>query len=250
MKTGNDNNKKPVSKGSKKPMEKRPEKANSEPKSEEKSNDLKSDYGKEVVIKHKFYKDGYLKSLGIVLFTLLTFAVAVYWAAHMYMYEPPVKYIPVDAENQVLKQIPESQPVMSEEQLKQWTYDAMVDIFSYDYYRIDTHGAKIRKYFSAKSFEEYMTNFKESSDIKRVQRNFFIVDVEPSMPEIIQSGQLNNGTLYWRFEIELRRLFVNHQGFIKEKNNFIVNVVRSNSPEAEEGVLIYNIREAVESDQE
>ncbi len=249
MKSGN-NNKKPVSKGNKQPAEKISETVGNKTESENKNNDLKSDYGKEVVIKHKFYKDGYLKSLGIVFFTLLTFAVAVYWAAHMYMYEPPVKYIPVDAENQVLKQIPESQPVMSVEQLKQWTYDAMVDIFSYDYYRIDTHGAKIRKYFSAKSFEEYMTEFKESSDIKRVQRNFFIVDVEPSVPEIVQSGQLNNGTLYWRFEIELRRLFVNHQGFIKEKNNFIVNVVRSNSPEAEDGVLIYNIRVAVDPEQE
>lgn len=208
---------------------------------------FKSDYSKEVVIKHRFYKDGYLKSLGIVLFSLLTFAVAVYWSAHMYLYEPPVKYIPVNAENQVLKQVAESQPVMSEEQLKQWTYDAMSEIFSYDYYRVDTHGSKIRQYFSAKSFEEYMANFKESSDIKRVQRNFFIVDVEPSMPEIVQSGTLNNGSLYWRFKIDLRRLFVNHLGFIKEKDTFIVNVVRSNSPEAEDGVLIYNIRENIEN---
>jgi hypothetical protein len=214
-----------------------------------KDENTNSDYGKEVVIKHSFYKDGYLKSLGIVLFTLLTLATSVYWSAHMFMYEPPVKYIPVDAENKVLKEVPESQAVMTDAQLKQWTYDALSVIFSYDYYRVDTHGAKIRKYFSTKSFEEYMEVFKESSDIKRVQRNFFIVDVEPSMPELVQSGQLNNGALYWRYKIDLRRLFVNHLGFIKEKNVFIVNIVRSNSPEAQDGVLIYNIREDVQESQ-
>ena len=225
----------------------KPEKDKEDVLTSENEEKIKNEYGKEIVIKHKFYRDGYLKSMGIVLFTALTLAISIYWSYQMYSYVPPVKYIPVDAENKVLEKLPESVAVMSDDQLKQWTYDAIADILSYDYYRLDTHGAKIRKYFSARSFEEFMTDFKESSDIKRVQRNFFIADIEPSMPEIVQSGQLNDGTLYWRFKIETRRLFVNHLGFIKEKDDFIINIARSNSPEAVDGVLIYNIREDVKN---
>lgn len=214
------------------------------------SQEEKLSAGKEVAYRFAFYKDGYLKSLGILLTTLLTFGIISYWSFYMYSYTPPVKYIPVDAHGKVLKQIPTSQPVMSQANLKQWVFDATKKIFSYNYYNADTHGSVIRQYFSPESFKQYMKQFKNSPDLKRVKKNFFIVVVKPSMPELNMQGQLRNGRRYWRYEINLQRLFINSQGFIKDSQDLIINVVRSNSDEAKDGVLIYNIRDKVAQDKQ
>lgn len=119
-------------------------------------------YAAEMIIKEKeFYKDSYLKQIGIFLFSILSLVTGLYYLyyAH-FLYEPPVSYLVVDENERILKQYPLDKLHVKKEDMVQWASNAITDIFSYNYLTFETHGKTVSKYYSEnKQFDKFMNEF-------------------------------------------------------------------------------------------
>jgi hypothetical protein len=219
---------------------------------------LVEDPGKENAVqnikRYLFYKDGYIKSLGIFIFNLLLLIVSVYSFYYANnIYAPPVKFLPLDRNGSIIDLVPLSKPVKTDEERRQFVQDVILDILAYNYTTVETHGAKVKKYFTSDSFNDYMTGFKNSTDVKRVVRNHYVVlPVPRNVPILIKKPVSNrnqsNEVLFYQYRIKIRKILRNHEGVLFDSNDLIITLRRVSVTENIEGLAVHNIRAAIEKD--
>ena len=158
-------------------------------KKENSDNINKKTFNKELALKslekslseREFYTFGYLKSLGIMLFTLLSMSLSVvYFCYAFFIYEPPVSYVALNPEKRMFEEVPLTQLHIEVKELEQWANDAVTDIMSWNYLSYDAHGVKVSKYFFESEIPKFMTIFNNLYLQKMVRSQQAIV-----IPEMI-----------------------------------------------------------------
>jgi hypothetical protein len=129
----------------------------------------------------EFYTVGYMKSLGIMVFTLITLILSFgYMFYGSFIYEPPVSYLALNAEKRMLEEKLLTELHIETKELEQWTNDAVLDITSWNYLSYDTHGISVDKYFDSAETPKFMEKFNALFLQKMVRSQKAIV-----IPEIL-----------------------------------------------------------------
>lgn len=164
----------------------------------EEQKDIFSESGKlsaDMIMKEKeFYKDSYLKQIGILFFSILSLFTGVYYLYYAnFLYEPPVSYIVIDENERILKQYPLDKLHVKKEDMIQWASNAVMDIFSYNYLTFESHGKTVSKYYSNnKQFDKFMSEF-NSLTLQQIVKNqkAIIVPNFRKQLELSEEGKLN-----------------------------------------------------------
>lgn len=140
----------------------------------------------------EFFNSGYYNSLGIMFFTFLTFISSIgYLLYALFVYQPPISYIALNEEERLLEEKPLNSFHMTKEEVVQWTTDAVLDIYSYNYLSMDKHGKKVAQYFVQEELNRFMTDFNGLNLQKIVKGQKAIV-----VPEILRTFEFDKSGSY------------------------------------------------------
>ncbi len=135
----------------------------------------------------EFFNSGYYHSLGIMFFTFLTFLCSIgYLIYAMFVYQPPISYIALNEEEKLLEEKPLDSFHLSKQAVVQWTTDAVLDIYDYNYLSFDSHGQKVSQYFMEKELPKFMSEFNELNLQKIVEAQKAIV-----VPEVLKTFEFD-----------------------------------------------------------
>ena len=141
----------------------------------------------------EFYTVGYLKSLGIMVFTLLSMIISFGYVGYAYLvYQPPVSYVALNENYQMLEELPLTEMHMENKEVIQWTNDAIKDLMSWSYLSVDTHGIKAQRYFFNKEGVKFMEQFNKLYLQKMIKSSKATV-----IPEIIDIFDIKK-TVTWK----------------------------------------------------
>ena len=135
----------------------------------------------------EFFNSGYYHSLGIMFFTFLTFISSIgYLIYAMFIYQPPISYIALNEEEKLLEEKPLDSFHISKQEVVQWTTDAVLDIYDYNYLSFDAHGKKVSQYLMDKELPKFMSEFNELNLQKIVKAQKAIV-----VPEVLKTFEFD-----------------------------------------------------------
>lgn len=200
----------------------------------------------QVTASFEFAKAQYTRSLAILILGLVITAIVMLQTYYVLTYKPPVKYIPVYEDSTIIDPIPLDKPYKSDAEMRQWLADASKDIFSYDYLNVDNHGAKIKKYFTEKGYNDFIEQFKNSPDIPRVKnKKMEVISSSIGSPTKLHEEYKISGNnfAYWEYKIAIRQVFIApSEGIIPVTYEMVATIVRQDQRQTRDGIAIHSFR--------
>jgi hypothetical protein len=212
---------------------------------EQEKEEIMLDRLKESRIERDYYKDNAFKSLGVLIFTLLTFVSSGFFSYYSYQhYSPPSSFIALDEEGRILEEISLDTDVMSDEELTQWANESLIDILSYNYLSFDKHGSKIKDYFSDKAYSDFSAAFNGLRLQKKVKVQKAIVQAVMTKPtQISQTGMVAANTRKaWMLKGEVILNIHGKDGIERVKYDLDVLIIRTTFKENKLGILIEKVQ--------
>lgn len=195
-----------------------------------------------------FYKDGYKKTLGILISTIFTL-MAVFYSLYysLYVYKAPNVYLPVNAIGQLIDPVPLSEALFTDNEIRKFASEAFSDLSNYNYVTVDnTYFSDISKWFTPNSFLNYKNDFKQGSEIKVVKEHFFVVSeitVKDATINVEESElyRAESNVYLWVVNIKSRRIYQNRTGFTYEDYDTRMIITRSPVKINEKGLAIHSV---------
>lgn len=195
-----------------------------------------------------FYKDGYKKTLGILLFSILILMMTSYSLFYsLFVYKPSNIYLPVNSLDQLVEPVPLDQPLFTDNEVRKFASDAFTAVSNYNYVTVDnTYFSEISGWFTPDSFQKYKDAFKKGSEIKVVKEQFFVVnkitvkDATINNEESVLLRQKSSVYL-WVVNLKSRRIYQNRTGFTYEDYDTRIIITRSPVRVNEKGLAVHSI---------
>ena len=201
-----------------------------------------------VFARFDFYKDGYLKSVGVLVFSIMTLAIASYSVYYSSLvFKAPNVYLPVNSISQLVDPVPLDEALFTDNEVRRFASDAFSAISNYNYVTVNSnYFTNISEWFTPNSFMEYKNQFNKSSEIKVVKENFFVVNkitVKEATINEVESLKLRNGssTYLWVVNLKSRRVYQNRTGFTYEDYDTRMIITRSPVRINERGLAVHSI---------
>lgn len=186
----------------------------------------------------------YKKSLAILMLNLGVLGLMSYQTYYISTYNPPIKYIPIYEDSTIIDPIPLTAAFKTDAEMSQWLADVSKDVFSYGYLDADSHGEKIKKYFTEKGFTDYFNGFKNSPDLSRVKnKKLEVLSSVLGSPTKVSSGVSKGNFAYWEYTFTVRQVFVSTtEGVIPVTYNMVATIVRQDQRLYRDGIAIHSLR--------
>lgn len=202
-----------------------------------------------VFSRFSYYKTGYHKTLGILIFSILITLMSSYSLIYsMFMYKAPNVYLPVNSIGQLVDPVPLTEPLFTDNEIRKFSADAFSAISNYNYVTVNsTYFTDISEWFTPKSFKVYKDDFNNGSEIKVVKENFFVVKEITVREATInkkegESLRKKSPNVYlWVVNLKSKRIYQNRTGFAYEDYNTRIIVTRSPVRINERGLAIHSI---------
>lgn len=163
-----------------------------------------ADEASEVVrLRHDFYRDGYRKLVGILLFSILIVVILASSLAYIVTHPPAPKYFATDSTGRIIPLVALNQPNMSTPAILQWANTAAVAAFSYNFvnYRKELQAAST--FFTPAGWEAFESGLKDSNNLDAVIAKKLVVSaVATGAPVVLQKGVIA-GRYSWRVQMPL-----------------------------------------------
>ncbi len=202
-------------------------------------------FAAEMIVKEKeFYKDSYLKQIGILFFMLLSLFSGLYYVYYAnFLYEPPVSYVVIDENERILKQYPLDKLHVKKEDMVQWVSNAVLDIFSYNYLTFETHGKTVSKYYSQNNqFDKFMKEFNALSlqQIVKNQKAIIVPNFKKQL-EVAEQGKIGKNKIAFSLKGEIKLEMHGSEGIKVIVRKIKVVVYRENFEINKDGFAIMEI---------
>jgi len=195
-----------------------------------------------------FYKDGYQKTLGILIFSILIMAMSAYSLFYsLVVYKASNVYLPVNSISQLIDPVPLNEASFNDNEIRRFSADAFVSLSNYNYVTVNSnYFTEISKWFTPSSFAKYKDQFNSGSEIKIVKENYFVVNqitVEEATIDKKAGMSLRKeaGIYLWVINLKSRRIYQNRTGFTYEDYNSRMIVTRSPVDINEKGLAVHSI---------
>lgn len=203
-----------------------------------------------VVLRNNFYRDNYRRlmvvCLGLILITLGLGA----WGFYERANKPPPQYFATTFDGKLIPLIPLDQPSLSDNQLLQWSTEAAVAAYTFNYVNYRKALQDVRIYFTKTGYQYFLKALRDSNNLQAVIDKKMIVSATPTgAPIILRKGILNDGTeegIYsWQVQLPMEIFFQSEQSPITQ--NIILTMIITRVPTLESpsgvGIASFVIRE-------
>lgn len=147
-----------------------------------------------VARRNAFYRDRYHFTLGVFFLSLIGTVCLV--TACIYLIRHPTRplYFVADPVSRLLKNIPNTEPNMTLDQVIDWTVEAVEATFTYDFVNYRAQLQNAQKYFSDYGWHRYTDSLSASNNlVALVNRHFVNIGKVTGRPKLLVQGILGGG---------------------------------------------------------
>lgn len=196
-----------------------------------------------IVRRNEFYKKKYHAVFGIYLLSLLTILFLL--SILIYLIEHPTRplYFIADPVSRLLRNIPNSEPNMTPDDVINWTIEAVEAAYSYDFVNYRAQLQNAQKYFSEYGWRNYMKGLTASNNlIGLTTRKLVFIAKVVNKPKIVNQGMLGNA-YGWKLEMPLLVKYLQPPAYDDQTsfpNAYVVSVIvqRQNLLQSYKGLAI------------
>lgn len=200
--------------------------------------------------KYDFYKDGYKKTLGILIFLFLTFLVSCYALVYASMiYKPSNAYLPVDEMGRPFEPSRLTESIHTNSEIIDFASEAYRKMSDYNYVNLDRgYVDDLRPFFTEKSLAKYKKEFLSSNEPVYVRKNNMIVQ-----------GALLNGARFdkerteklkkesrrmaWVVELNTIKIYQTGNKYYQKKFTTYIRIVRVKNELNPKGIAVHSVVE-------
>lgn len=175
-----------------------------------------------VQLRNNFYRDSYHKIV-IALFVELLVIIFLTIALVLLLAQKPVpKYFAATDSGRIIALIPLDRPNLSDKALLQWTSEAVVSLYSYNFVNFREVFQVNRNYFTAPGWRSFMQALDASKNLDTVKAKKLIVSAVLTGAPVIVNQYVLDGRYTWAIQMPL---LVTYQGSSDRINqNFILTL--------------------------
>lgn len=150
-----------------------------------------------------FYRDGYRKSMSILLVSIILNLALTTLVGIQFFTKPAPVYFATQSNGSLIEIQPLNEPLIDQDMLLSWATRAAIASYSFNFVDWQNQLTSVQKYYTDTGFQNYTDALKKSGNLdtliaKRLVAQATVVDV----PRIVQQG-LIQGRYAWKIQIPM-----------------------------------------------
>jgi intracellular multiplication protein IcmL len=180
-----------------------------------------------VVMRNKFYREGYQSLMKIAVAQGLVVVILAFLVVYkMFIEPPPVRYFATTNDGRLMKLSPLNQPSMTDAAVLAWTAQAAADVMTFSFLDYQRRLQNSGSYFTPVGWDGFMKAIQESRFLEGVQVNQQIITAVPAQaPVVVQRGEIN-GRYYWRIQLPMIVTFTSGEKKASKRQLLNLTIVR------------------------
>ncbi|MEC7031007.1 MAG: type IVB secretion system apparatus protein IcmL/DotI [Pseudomonadota bacterium] len=157
-----------------------------------------------VVVRNEFYRDGYRKSLVIILVLVVTNLLALFSVIRLYNRPDPVAFFATTSDGRIIPILPLDQPGKRDAEIIDWATKAAIKTYTYDFVNYRDALQQVSQSFTGNGWTNFQRAMQDSGMLKTVIAQQLVMTAEPTMAAVISDkGVSRTGRYTWKIEIPM-----------------------------------------------
>jgi len=191
-----------------------------------------------VTLRNDFYRDGQRKMMVILLLSLVSNFLLALLLMYVMTHPPEPKYFATSIDGRITPLFALNKPNQSDSSVLQWTNQAAVAAFTYNFVNYRTELQAASGFFTSDGWSQFLTALESSNNLDAVKVKKLIVSaVATSAPIILQKGVLN-GRYSWRVQMPMLITYQSASEFSQQRNVVTLLVSRISTLNSPRGIGI------------
>jgi intracellular multiplication protein IcmL len=179
-----------------------------------------------VTLRNTFYRDGQRKIVFILLLSIIVNLLMVSFLFYLVTNPPKPKYFATSINGRITPLYSMNEPNQSDSAVLQWTNQAAIAAFTYNFVNYRTELQAASEFFTASGWTQFSNALESSNNLDAVKAKKLIVSaVATRAPIILQKGLLN-GRYSWRIQMPILVTYQSASEFSQQRNVVTLLVTR------------------------
>jgi intracellular multiplication protein IcmL len=191
-----------------------------------------------VNLRNSFYRDGQHKLFIVVLLSILANSILAIILIYIVTHPPAPKYFATSVNGRITPLTPLNAPNQSDAAVLQWSTQAAIAAFTYNFVNYRSELQSASGYFTADGWDQFLTALKNSNNLEAVKAKKLVVSaVASSAPVFLQKGILN-GRYAWRIQMPILVTYQSASEFSQQNLTVTMLVTRIDPLNSPRGIGI------------
>lgn len=158
-----------------------------------------------------------------------------------WLIRPEPVYFAATSDGQVIEMRALDDPLQTENQITNWTSNAVTEAFTMDFVNFREQIAQSQALFTQPGFNAFTEALVESGNLESIQENRYVVSATLNgTPRIVREG-VSGGRYAWRIRVPVIIGYESAEQTRNQTRDAVVTVVRMPTTEKPEGVALHQI---------
>ncbi|HKY69832.1 MAG TPA: DotI/IcmL/TraM family protein [Gammaproteobacteria bacterium] len=196
-----------------------------------------------ISLRNAFYSDHQFYLHVFMLFLIAIIGSLALFIFYQMLSKPKPLYFHTYEENRLLETIPLEQPFLSENDLLQFTTEALISAYTYNYINYNQVIERVNKYFTPKGYQQYRNALRDSGTLQAVIQRKMVVWAEPiGAPVVLKAAPLPPRNFWtWRVELPILVTYQSADEMLRQELKVTVLITRVPTTLSTDGVMIAQI---------
>ena len=156
-----------------------------------------------VVLRNEFYRDGYRKSLLIVVILIVSNLFAIFAIARLNDRPTPVAFFATSSDGRIIPVLELSEPGKSNAEIIDWATRSAIKAYTYDFVNYRDALQQASQKFTGTGWTNFQKAMQSSGMLKTVVAERLVMTAQPTSAAVIADSGVRNGKYTWRVEIPM-----------------------------------------------
>lgn len=191
-----------------------------------------------VRLRNNFYRDNYRRLVGILLIMILVNLALIGGIVYLLTHRPSPQYFATNADGRITPLFPLSQPVTTPAELLQWSNQAIIDTYTYNFVNYRKELQDAAQYFTPEGWNQFQAGLKASRNLETVLAKKFVVTATATGAPTITDQGILNGRYAWRIRMPILVTYENSTERLQQPVTANILVVRVSNLDTPKGIAI------------
>ena len=156
-----------------------------------------------VVLRNEFYRDGYRKSLLVILMLIAANLFAVLAIVKLTDRPTPVAFFATSSDGRIIPVLELDQPGKKDAEVIDWATRSAIKAYSYDFVNYRETLQQVSQSFTGAGWTNFQRAMSSSGMLKTVVAQRMVMSAEPTAPAVITDKAVRGGRYTWKVEIPM-----------------------------------------------
>lgn len=192
-----------------------------------------------VVLRNEFYRDGYRKSLLIVIILIVSNLFAIFAISKLSDRPSPVAFFATSPDGRIIPVLDLRLPGKSNAEIIDWATRAAIKVYTYDFVNYRDALQQASQKFTGSGWTNFQKAMQSSKMLKTVVAGRLVMTAQPTSAAVITNSDVRGGRYTWRVEIPMM-LYLEGPKPIKQPIRVSMLIQRVSLVNNPDGVAIVN----------